>query len=503
MGGKSGSKQHLSIEQAGTALAYFQYKGKPLLSAGTFSDFVFYMAQDAYDYKRWADWAAAHAMNHCRAYLPGSWTMVESYTKQNGGSLENVLFPYEQTEPGSRKFDLTRFDERYWARFRAQCEYLASRDIIIDLLMLNGWQFWVYNPTVREQNWGGHFFNPANNCNAFTEHLAGGPKDANRLQFYHGVADGRTELFEAQKAYYEKIIETTHDLGNIYYELIHELAMNYADWSKTHRWLEAIALAVRAKWESLEPDREMILGTDAGHLEGFPFSQEGGFPEQGSEVDWVFSRPYFNVMIWGNAHYTSNAREWRKKYRKPYIGQESFDDTTEKWSYRHKSMRVHTRKYFWKFMMVKCQQMDLYMKGRVGVEEDTADAYPHNYDPAGWNKIEDDRLKLAEFFDEIVDYAALDFRGNVHIGPAGHHLVLSSAVEALVYVSSPTSVEKRHYEPRGIKLRGLALPDGSYTARFFDPETGPAGSRAIKLSAGKTNFGLPAYTDDMAVHILA
>lgn len=50
----------LRIERAGTEKAYFTHNGKPLLSFGGLSDFVFYAAEDAYDYKVWADWATEY-----------------------------------------------------------------------------------------------------------------------------------------------------------------------------------------------------------------------------------------------------------------------------------------------------------------------------------------------------------------------------------------------------------------------------------------------------------
>ena len=91
--------QPLQLEKVGTDQVYFSYQGKPLLSFGGMSDFIFYAAEDAFDYKKWADWQKAHGMNHCRAYLPGSWTYVEKFTKENGGSVDNVLFPFQETEP--------------------------------------------------------------------------------------------------------------------------------------------------------------------------------------------------------------------------------------------------------------------------------------------------------------------------------------------------------------------------------------------------------------------
>jgi len=239
--------QPLKLEKVGTPQAYFSYHGKPLLSFGGMSDFIFYTSEDAFDYKKWADWQVQHGMNHARAYLPGSYTYVEKFTEENGGAKENILFPFQETKPGSRQFDLTKFDERYWKRFRAQCEYLQSKGIILDLLMWNGWQLSNYNDEVAAIDWNGHFFNPKNNINTCTDILSTENDKEQRLKIYHSVSDGNGRLWEIQKAYYEKIIETTHDLDNIYYELVHEIAINYEDWGKTSKWLEKMANIVRDK----------------------------------------------------------------------------------------------------------------------------------------------------------------------------------------------------------------------------------------------------------------
>jgi hypothetical protein len=497
--------QPLQLENAGTENVYFSYHGKALLSFGTMSDYMFYAAEDAYDYKKWADWQAAHGMNHCRAYLPGSWTYIEMFAKENGGKRENLLFPFEETEPGSRQFDLTKFDDRYWKRFREQCEYLQSKGIILDLLMLNGWQMFNYNEDIVKINWDGHFFNPENNINSCTEILNTTSNKDNRFKFYHSVSDGNKALLEIQIAYYEKIIEVTHDLDNIYYELVHELAMNYSDWDKTSEWLEVIALVVREKWHEYNPGRPIILSTDAGHLRGYPFNQGGGFPESGSEIDWVFSRPYFDVLIDGNHHHTGNIKEWVRKYKKPLVAQESRDDSGQSWTYRIPEMRTQLRKYCWKLMMAKCQQIDIYAKpihNLLPVEERPGPS--NNYEPNGWNEFEDDALLLREFFDSIVDYGSLDYKGYFWISTVGVNLVLSSAKEIIAYVSSPTGMENMEFKPNGahIFLHDLPFPDGQYEAKFFDPKSGPKGSRKISIKDGDTRFRTPVFVDDMVVHIV-
>jgi hypothetical protein len=168
-------------------------------------------------------------------------------------------------------------------------------------------------------------------------------------------------------------------------------------------------------------------------------------------------------------------------------------------------MRHHLRKYLWKLMMVKCQQMDIYIKGlRKGFPAEDLPGYQHNYNPNGWNAFEDDARCLREFFEGIEDYPSLEFEGHFFISPVGHNLVLSSKKEVLAYVCSPTGIDDFTYTPRGVQFRlaDLPLTDGQYTALFFDPKSGPAGSRTVRIRKGTTNFRSQDFVDDYMVRIV-
>ena len=469
--------QGLKLEKIGTEQVYFTHNDKPLLSFGGLSDFIFYAAPDAYDYQLWADWAAEHGINHVRAYPPMSWKYIEQFTTENGGSLKNVLFPYEETSPGSRQFDLTKFNDAYWQRFRQQCEYLESKGIIIHLLMINGWQL-----GNTERNWGGHFFNPANNINSFSDHLAG-----NRLKFYHSVADNQTGLIEAQKVWLRKLVEMTADLDNVYYELVHEIAENHSDWSKVQQWIEVMATTMRDRHIQLQPNKSVILGMDTGGLKP-------------RERNWLFSRPYFDLLIYGKFHQVKNAINWRMQYKKPYIPQESFDDNRVKYSYRNPSHRIHTRKYMWKFMMAKCQQIDLYMKYQPKGPNQLP-GYEHNYNPNGWNDFEKDALVLRQFWNSLTDYPNLWFNGKIQGGSGSHQYLLSSSKEAVAYMSSDTGEQSVNFDSQTLGLNGLVLTDGKYTADIIKPDRGIVANSTVTVQDGVVSVSLPSFTDDIAVHI--
>ncbi|MGC1306022.1 MAG: hypothetical protein WA885_02245 [Phormidesmis sp.] len=476
--------QGIRLEQTETPEVYFSYHGAPLLSFGGMSDFIFYTDQDAFDYKRWADWQAEHGMNHVRAYPPFSWQYIEYFSRDNGGAKENLLLPYEETQPGSRQFDLTRFNQAYWNRFHQQCEYLQQKGIIIHLLMINGWQM---RDDEDSWNWPGHFFNPENNINEFTDHLAD-----NRLDFYKSVADQKTQLAAAQRAWFEKVVETTADLDNVYYDLVHEIAENYDDWPKTQVWIEEMAQAVRSRYaqqqteeQANESSRPIILGMDTGGLED-------------KQRDWIFSRPYFDILVYGKVHEIDRAMKWRSRYKKPYIPQETWDEDGTKYTYREPSHRVHLRKYFWKMMMARFQQMDLYIKPFDNVERPE---FRHNYNPNGWNPFEDDALVLRQTWNQLTDYPNLWFQGEVQSGPGDRQNLLSSEQEGLVYLSSNPSKENVDYDAQSLQLKSLALQDGTYMADIISPEEGTLTTTNVTVERGRTALDLPAFTDDIAVHI--
>ncbi len=484
----------IGLEETGTERVYFVHRGEPLLSFGGLSDFLFYGDEDAYDYKLWADWAAEHGINHVRAYPPLSWKHIEKFTVDNGGSLDNVLFPYVEVRRGSRKFDLTRFDQRYWERFRTKCEYLQERGIIIHLLMWNGWQLRAADSGQDESaiDWEGHFFNPANNVNEFTEHLGG--ELENRFKIYHSMADKDAGgLLNAQRWWFHRLIEATAGLDNVYYDLVHELAEHFRDWHKTSRWVEEMALTSRNLYAELHPEKSIVIGMDTGGLSG-------------NQREWIFTRPYFDVLIYGKKHTVAQARGWRIKYKKPYIPQESWDDDGTKYSYRCPNQRTDIRKYIWKFMMARCQQMDVYMKPRSARQAKGAvnpPGFGHNYDPRGWNKFEDDAQVLSKFWGRLKDYSALWYGGKVIEAPGAHRHVLSSENEAVVYLSSATGRSGVEFGSENLIVEDLSLADGEYLMDIISTTGGVAVIHTVRIADGKLAVRLPGFVDDLAVYVYA
>ena len=490
LSGQSEQGEGLHLERSGTEQVYFSYNRKPLLSFGAQCDFIFYLRESEHNLRLWADWASDHGMNHIRAYPPLSWRLLEEVIKDNGGKVDNIALPYVEASAGSRQFDLTRFNPDWWKDFRAKCEYLQTKGIILHLLMWSSFH-------VRPNQWKGSLFNPDNNINSFADHLKGSPFKIHSLLTEH------EELAEVQRNWFRELIEQTYDLDNVYYDLVHEIEPRYENWEDTKLWIRDMSLAIRQKWEQLNTERPLILGMDAGKMNGmgFPNDQHAGIPPEGSAIDWMFTRPYFDVLIYGRSHFVENAIQWRRKYKKPYIGQECFDDNGLTYTYRRPTDRVHIRKYLWKFMMAKCQQMDIYMKGG-SARPGGPPGFNLNYNPRGWSPFEKDALILRRFWESLIDYPNLWFTGAIEMGPGTHQYVLSSPREAVIYCSSATGIEGQKFEKQTVHAKGLTIRPGNYTVEIIEPDAGLLESRRIELDGSSFEIGLPPFLDDIAVHLI-
>jgi hypothetical protein len=395
-------------------------------------------------------------------------------------------------------FDITSFDEDYWDRFRRKCEYFEQNDVIVHLLMIR--VNYGNNLSPGQDDWDqvGHFFHPDNNVNEFTE-----PLRDDYYDYFFSVGDGHTELADAQKLWLRKLVRETADLDNVYYDLVHEL--HPAWWMYTRKggwgaglsavkgWIDEMGETVYDEWNDIAPEKQCLMGFDTSWMDT-------------EMIDWLQSRPWFNLAIYGRSHRYERAKAWREIYDMPYIGQESIDDSVDKYGYREPNQRVHLRKYFWKFMMAKCQQMDMYVKPRtegmapiVGVSD--LPGCPHNYDPEGWNDFESDAVVLRELWDSLVDYPNLWFDGAIASGPGDHQYVLSSEREVIAYCSSATSQEGVTYPESTVALDGLETEDGTYTLDIVDPVDGIDAAGDAEVAAGEAAVELPAFTDDIAVHL--
>lgn len=465
----------LAVEKAGTRLAHITHNGKPLLAFGCHYEHMFF---DDYDYKHWTRWAVSHGMNHCRTRL------YHAYYRDYS--------PFVKTKDG--RYDLTRWDESFWQRFHKICSHLQANKIIIHMLIWpqgSGGHWWQ----------GDGYYLPENNMHPETAFIR--PKRST-AGFWQSYSKGKRDLYEIQTAILWKLIEESADYDNIYYDICHEPfihAMNPEAQKDLREFLNVTTGRFVERYKKIRPDKTPILGIDTD------------FTPPGETRDWIYGHDRFNIMIQGKNHdpfyiTASESIELIKKFKKPFCPQESLDlpgiahipDIKHKNSltYFEPGLRNHLRKYVWRWIMAKSQLIDIYQKGlskKVSERE--------RYEPHGHNDFENDAIIIRDFWNNLVDYPNLDFQGTFSSGPGHVQMALSSQEEAVVYFSSKPGIENERFPAQRTRLENLALKDAVYKVEIWKPAA-PGGiieEQSYKVAKGKVTMELPAFADDLVVHI--
>jgi len=124
---------------------------------------------------------------------------------------------------GKPRYDLTKFNEEYFARLRSRVAAAQQRGIYVSVMLFQGWSVekkgQVGNP------WQGHPFNKANNINGIDGDLNG---DGQGPEIH--TLKAPPAILELQKAYVRQVIDTVNDLDNVLYEIGNEMHVGSVPW---------------------------------------------------------------------------------------------------------------------------------------------------------------------------------------------------------------------------------------------------------------------------------
>jgi hypothetical protein len=113
---------------------------------------------------------------------------------------------------GKPKFDLTRFDEEYFARLRDRVARASRRGVYVSVMLFEGWELQFTDA------WQCHPFRGPNNVNGIDADPTGRGLLYNQLR---NDPAGRRVL-ALQEAYVRKVVDTVNDLDNVLYEVANE-----------------------------------------------------------------------------------------------------------------------------------------------------------------------------------------------------------------------------------------------------------------------------------------
>ncbi len=164
-----------------------------------------------FDFDAYLAFLKAHNHNFFRL-----WAWESPFNpKANQTTTHYTTMPYVRTGPGNAldgkpSFDLTRFNEAYFARMRQRVKAAGDQGIYVSVMLFQGFSV-EGKGNVGGDPWRGHPLNGENNVNRV---------NGERGTQAHTLSNpGVTAI---QEAYVRKVIDTVNDLDNVLYEITNE-----------------------------------------------------------------------------------------------------------------------------------------------------------------------------------------------------------------------------------------------------------------------------------------
>jgi len=224
----------LAVEAEGSSEAWISYGGAPAFGFGLSPQGILTNLPPGeaidpdLDFRDFAEWAAERGVTVVRSYPP---------SRQVG---PRWLDAFERAQSDPDRFDLERFDGRYFARLREACEVFRENGIFVHL---QRWQAVAW-----KKSWAICYYHPDQNVNPEISRHAG--PGAFVIE-----PERNPRLIAHQRAWVRRILEATGDLGNVYYDVMNEIGNGTGG---NARWLEAMLDEVEA-WES-ETGLDVLVG---------------------------------------------------------------------------------------------------------------------------------------------------------------------------------------------------------------------------------------------------
>jgi hypothetical protein len=194
---------------------YFLWQGRPTLLIGS-GEHYGAVLNSAFDYRSYLRALQADGLNHSRLFT-GVYVEAEVWKCGDGMLTDNTLgpgpgqliCPYARSETpgyahGGTKFDLSRWDEGYFARLHDFVAQADAHGVVVEVNLFCSFydgQFWGLSP-----------WHAANNVNDVGQCL---PTDVCTL-------DRSGPLLGLQEALVRRIVAELRDSGNVYYEICNE-----------------------------------------------------------------------------------------------------------------------------------------------------------------------------------------------------------------------------------------------------------------------------------------
>ena len=166
------------------------------------------------DFEQYLDFLERHGHNFIRLWR---WELPAFRYADEHGMRYASPHPWKRTGPdpaldGKPRFDVSQFDDSYFARLRIRVESAQKRGIYVGVMLFEG-----HGIQQTVEGWFSHPFNAANNING----IDGDTDRDGRGMEIHSL-DPR--MLAVQEAYVQEVLATLNDLDNVLFEIGNEMS---------------------------------------------------------------------------------------------------------------------------------------------------------------------------------------------------------------------------------------------------------------------------------------
>ena len=443
---------------------YFLWRGRPAVLITSAEHYGAVMNLD-FDYRRYLDTLAAEGMNYTRVFS-GAYVEPQGAFKIERNTLApaagRFLAPWARgAQPGypngGNKFDLTRWDDAYFARLKDFISYAASRDVVVELT--------IFCPMYEEVQWSLSPMNAANNVNGVG---AVGRNDVYTLK--------DQPLRAVQEALTRKLVTELNGFENLFFEIANEPYFGGITIPWQHRIADVIV------------DTERTL--PAKHL----------IAQNIANKTATIADPHPAVSIF-NFHYAAPPDAVGTNYA---LNRVIGDDET---GFRGTSDDVY-RTEGWEFIIAGGALYNNLDYSFAAGHEDGTFAYPSTQ-PGGGSRALRRQLRILGDFIRSFDFIRMTpdntaIKGGVPAGGSARALVEPGRAAA-IYLRKrlPGNKPGETAAPDTTVSAPLQvdLPEGDWLAEWIDPLTGAIARRETVPGSGVRALTPPEYRLDVALKL--
>lgn len=191
---------------------YFVFRGKPTIIITSGEHYGAVMNLD-FDYVKYLETLRRDGMNHTRVFTGAAYVEPQGAFNIERNSMApapgRYIAPWARSATGGyanggNKFDLSKWDENYFRRWKDFIAQASKREIIVEVNL--------FCPFYGDAQWKLSPFNANNNVN--------GLGNVGRLDVY--TLDKHGGLLEIQERFVRRIVAELEDYDNIFYEICNE-----------------------------------------------------------------------------------------------------------------------------------------------------------------------------------------------------------------------------------------------------------------------------------------